>query len=383
MKEHPAPAYDIDASEIRFWLALTYVRDIGPAAIKRLLSVFKSPETVFKAKLSEIRGVLNIRESQARNIVEFNEWDRVEKEIQKIKKYNIRIITFDDDEYPESLRQIDAPPMLLYSKGLLNADDKYSVAIVGSRIMTEYGKRVAEKISYELAGYGLTIISGMARGIDTVSHKGALKAGGRSIAVLGSGLNRLYPYENIELSMSLSKSGCILSEFPMEMPPNKENFPRRNRLISGLSLGVIVIEATKESGSLITANYALEQNKEVFAVPGNITSKNSQGTNELIKKGAKLVQGIDDILEELHPHLTGMKGYSLKLLSQRAVPVNTTTEISDEEKKVLNALGSNPVHIDTISRSLNLAPNKLLALLLDLEMKALIKQTEGKKFCII
>lgn len=373
----------MDASEIKFWLALTYVRDIGPAAIKRLLAAFKSPDMVFKAKLSEIRDVLNIRESQANNIIEFDSWDRVEKEIQKIKKHNIRIITFDDDEYPESLRQIDAPPMLLYSKGLLNADDKYSVAIVGSRMMTEYGKRVAEKIASELAGYGLTVVSGMARGIDTVSHKGALNAGGRSIAVLGCGLDRPYPHENIELFRTLSKSGCVLSEFPMEMPPNKENFPRRNRIISGLSLGVIVIEATKESGSLITANYALEQNKEIFAVPGNITSKNSQGTNELIKKGAKLVQGIDDILEELHPHLTGMKGYSLKLLSQRTVTANPVPEISDEEKKVLNALGSNPVHIDTISRSLNLASNRLLAVLLDLEMKSLIKQTEGKKFCIM
>ncbi len=383
MKENSVIDFDIDSSKIKFWLGLTSVRDIGPAAIKHLLSAFKSPEMVFKAGLSEISGVLNIRESQARNIVEFNEWDKVEKEIQKVKKHNIRIITFQDDEYPEPLRQIDSPPMLLYSKGFLHTDDKYAVAIVGSRLMTEYGRKVAEKIASELARYGITIVSGMARGVDAVSHKGALRAGGRSIAVLGCGLDRPYPYENTELFMALSKSGCVLSEFPMGTAPNKENFPRRNRLISGLSLGVIVVEATKESGSLITANYALEQNKEVFAVPGNITSKSSLGTNELIKKGAKLVQGIDDILEELHPHLTGLEGYSLKLLSKKTATVLDSVQISDVEKKVLSVLGNSPVHIDTITRTLTLAPNMLLAILLDLEIKGLIRQTEGKKFCII
>ncbi len=373
----------IDDSKIRFWLALTYVKDIGPVAIKRLLGVFKSPEKVFKASLSEICDVLNIRESQARNILAYDGWDKVEKEIQKIKKHDIRLITFDDEDYPAPLKHIDSPPMLLYSKGLLKPDDTYSIAIVGSRMMTEYGRRVAEKIASELAGYGITIISGMARGIDAVSHKGALSVGGRSIAVLGCGLDRPYPYDNSELFKALCKSGCVLSEFPMGTPPNKENFPKRNRLISGLSLGVVVVEATKESGSLITATYALEQNKEVFAVPGNITSKNSFGTNELIKKGAKLVQAVDDILEELHPKLAGLKGYISRLLTKGETSIIDNIEINDEEKKVLSAIGNSSVHIDNIARTLTLPTNRLLAILLDLEMKGLVKQTEGKKFCII
>jgi len=201
--------------------------------------------------------------------------------------------------------------------------------------------------------------------------------------VLGSGLDRPYPHENIELFTALSKSGCVLSEFPMGAPPNKENFPKRNRLISGLALGVLVVEATRDSGSLITANYALEQNKEVFAVPGNITSKISLGTNDLIKKGAKLVQEVKDILEELHPHLIALKEYALKSSSSNGQHRPVAVEMTDDEKKVLGILGSDPVHIDTIARRLELPSHKLLNLLLGLELKGIVRQTEGKKFCII
>lgn len=369
--------------EIKYWLGLLNVKDIGPASIKRLLAVFKDPKKIFNASFSEICDVQDIREIQARNIKEFNDWDKIDKEILKIKKHDIRVITFDSNEYPESLRQIDSPPMLLYCKGTINPQDKYAIAIVGSRLMTEYGRRVAEKIASELASYGMTIVSGMAKGIDTAAHRGALKAGGRSLAVLGSGLDRPYPHENAELFKSLFKKGCVLSEFPMGTPPNKENFPRRNRIISGLSLGVLIVEATRESGSLITANYALEQNKEVFAIPGNITSKVSQGTNDLIKKGAKLVQEVKDILEELHPHLITLNGYVLKFISNSR-PVNTEPiEMTDDEKKVFSVLGNDSVHIDNIARHTGLPPHKLLPILLNLEIKGIIRQTEGKNFCII
>ncbi len=373
----------MNISEIKYWIALSYVRDIGPASARRLMAVFKTPERIFNASLSELGSVNNIREAQAKNIKEFDGWDKVDNDIKKINKHGIRVITFTDDEYPEPLRRIDVQPVLLYSKGFLEAEDRYSIAIVGSRMMTEYGKRVAEKLAFELASMGLTVVSGMARGIDTASHKGALRAGGRSIAVLGSGLDRPYPYENIELFNSLSKSGCILSEFPMGMAPNKENFPRRNRLISGMSLGVLVVEATMESGSLITASYALEQNKEVFAVPGNITSKTSKGTNLLIKSGAKLVQSIDDILEELHPHLVEMRGYQSKISTGKADPLETSVVMTDEERMVFSTLGNDPVHIDNIARQIKLPANKLLSLMLELEIKGLIRQTEGKKFSII
>lgn len=375
--------HERDNPEIRFWIALNFVKDIGPISFRRLLAVFKTPEKVFKASLSELNEVLNLKNSQAKNIVEFNEWDRVEKELEKIKNQKVRVITYNDEEYPDSLRQIDSPPLLLYLRGNLLPKDRYALALIGSRKMTEYGRKIAMKISSELASYGFTIVSGMASGIDTISHKGALSVGGRSIAVLGSGVDRPYPYQNIELSKELSKSGCVMSEFPMGTPPNKENFPRRNRIISGLSLGVVIIEATKDSGSLITAKYALEQNREVFAVPGNITSPNSQGTNDLIKKGAKLVQGVQDILDELRSHLTGLELYNLRPLAKGFKEDVATIDLDEDEKRVLNAIGSNLVHIDTLSRELMLAPNKLLAILLNLEIKGLVKQAEGKKFCII
>lgn len=373
----------MNLDEIRYWLALVNIKDVGPATIKRLLYVFKTPKNIFNATFSEICDIQGIKENQSKNIKEFNEWEKIDREIQKIKKNDIKIITFTSSDYPESLKQIDSPPILLYSKGDLKEDDKFSVAIVGSRLMTEYGKRVAEKIASELASYGLTIVSGMARGIDTASHKGALKAGGRSIAVLGCGIDRPYPYENTELLKSLSKSGCVLSEFPLGTPPNKENFPRRNRIISGLSLGVVVVEASRESGSLITVNYALEQNKEVFAVPGNITSKVSQGTNELIKKGAKPVLDVKDILEELHPHLMAFKKYATKSLSAKGAIPAQAVEMTDDEKKVFAVLGNEPFHIDNIARNLGLPSHKLLGILLNLEIKGIVRQTEGKNFCII
>ncbi|MCX7913049.1 MAG: DNA-processing protein DprA [Thermodesulfovibrionales bacterium] len=372
-----------DVSELRFWIALNFIRDIGPISIKRLLAVFHSPKRIFNATISELSEVFNIKNFQAKNITQFNEWDKVDKELQKIRDYNVKVITLNDDEYPESLKLLDSSPVLLYTMGKLLTKDKYSIAIVGSRKMTEYGRKVATQISSELASSGFTIVSGLATGIDATSHKGALMVGGRSIAVLGSGVDRPYPYQNIGLYKDLIEKGCVLSEFPMGTPPYKENFPRRNRIISGLSLGVVIVEATRDSGSLITAKYAIEQNKEVFAIPGNIFSVNSQGTNELIKKGAKLVQRIEDILEELRHHLKGSELYNLRPSSQKLEDSVSKIELDEDEKRVLNILNSNPVHIDTISRELRLAPNKLSAILLNLEIKGLIRQTEGKKFCII
>src|SRR5208283_2364175 len=214
---------------------------------------------------------------KAKKIKEFNAWDRIDREIEKARDHNIRIVTLFDKEYPGPLSQLESAPPILYVKGDLTEEDRFALAMVGSRRMSEYGRKIAAGLSFELALSGLTIVSGMARGIDTVSHSGALKAGGRSIAVLGCGLDICYPSENKELMTALSGSGCVISEFPLGTPPVRENFPRRNRLISGLSLGVVVVEATARSGSLITAGFALEQGREIFAVPGNITSSNARG----------------------------------------------------------------------------------------------------------
>lgn len=370
------------ADDLRYWLALSFIKDVGPITIKRLLSVFHSPQGVLRATFNELRDIDDISEQRAKRIYEFNEWKKVEQEINAIKNSAIRIIKYTDDDYPENLRQIEDSPILLYVKGSLVKEDKYAVAMVGSRNMTPYGKKITEAIASELASYGLTIVSGMARGIDAVSHISALKAGGRSIAVLGSGLDNPYPPENMKLFESLSNNGCVISEFPLGTPPNKENFPKRNRLISGLSLGVIVVEAAINSGSLITANYALEQNREVFAIPGNISSRNSEGTNALIKKGAKLVQKVDDILEEITPHL---KGFLCSAKNSGGIFSENPhgLEITDEEKAICNILGSEPKHIDLIAREINIQPARLLGLLLSLEIKGIVKQAEGKRFYII
>src|SRR5208337_221165 len=293
-------------ADLKFLLALSSIDNIGHATTARLLSAFHSPEAIFEAGLSDLAAVAGISSAKAKKIKEFDRWDRVEREIEKAKNNNIRIITLFDKEYPESFRHLDNAPAFLYLKGSLIEEDRFALAIVGSRIMSEYGSKIAADLSYQLAMSGLTIVSGMARGIDTVSHAAALKAGGRSIAVLGCGLDICYPSENKGLMNALSASGCVLSEFPLGTRPVRENFPRRNRLISGLSLGVLVVEATARSGSLITAGLALDQGKEIFAVPGNITSSNSDGTNGLIRRGAKPVQSATDILEELSPQIKGL-----------------------------------------------------------------------------
>lgn len=371
-----------NGDDLKYWLALNFIKDIGPVTCKRLLSVFSSPQKIFEAGLNELKDIEDIGKSRAKNILEFNSWNRIEKELSAIKLKNVRILKYTDREYPAFLRQIDDSPIILYTKGNFIEEDKYAIAIVGSRRMTDYGRKVAETIAFEIASRGLTVVSGMARGIDTASHKGALKAGGRSIAVLGCGIDRPYPPENAKLLESLSNNGWVISEFPIGTPPNKENFPRRNRLISGLSLGVLVVEATDNSGSLITAQYALEQGKEVFAVPGDITSKNSEGTNNLIQKGAKLVQKTDDILEELFPVLKDFLKNDRNFPERNFLLNIDRLEINDEEKAICKIIGNESKHVDIIARESGMSPAKLSGILLNLEMKGIVKQIEGKRFCI-
>ncbi len=365
-------------NDLKFLLALSFIEDIGPVTTGRLLSAFHTPEAIFSSGFSELTSVGEISPLIARRIKEFNAWDRIEREMENAERHNIRIVTLFDKEYPEQLSHLDNAPSILYAKGDLIGEDRFALAMVGSRDMSGYGRKIAADLSYELASSGLTIVSGMARGIDTVSHSGALKAGGRSIAVLGCGLDICYPSENKELMSAISRSGCVISEFPLGTAPLRENFPRRNRLISGLSLGVLVVEATARSGSLITVKFALEQGKEIFAVPGNITSDRARGTNGLIKNGAKPVQSAEDIIEELSPQIKGMlkfKGFS--------VPQRALLEINDEEKAICNILGSDSKHIDHIVRELKIPAARLSGLLLGLEMKGLIRQTAGNNFSMV
>jgi DNA processing protein len=357
-------------SDPRYWIALSMLPDIGPVVSRKLLSVFETPERIFDAGIDDLLSVEGIGINRAKSIKEFSSWKDVNAQVQSLEKKDIKAIGLDAPSYPEMLREIEDAPVVIYMKGDISPQDKYAIAIVGSRKPTSYGISVTENISEELASMGFTIVSGMARGIDAISHKGALMAGCRTMAVLGSGLDVPYPPENKALMDKIALSGCVISELPLGAPPDKENFPKRNRLISGLSLGVLVIEATSNSGSLITAGYALEQNREVFAVPGNINSHNSKGTNELIKRGAILTRRAEDIVEELAPVLKGFIRSKEK----------SKIEITDEEKTLCDLLSGEPKHIDIISRESGLPASKALGILLGLELKGAVRQMSGKRF---
>lgn len=356
-----------------YLLALTFVRDVGPLSSKKLLAHFKDPKRVFKASEEELAECPDIGPKKAKAIKNFQDWDKVEVHLKKLQDREMKILRFTDTKYPQNLREIEDAPIVLYYKGEYLKQDSLSIAVVGSRSMSDYGRKIASELAFGLASVGVSIISGFARGIDTVAHLAALKAKGRTIAVLGSGIDVIYPKENRTLYSKIMDSGCVISEFPLKTPPDKHNFPRRNRLISGLSLGVLVIEATASSGSLITAQYALDQNKEVFAVPGRIDSALSQGTNQLIKKGAKLVQKTEDILDELLPQLKGL----LKTMPSQGEPL----EINDRENAIFSLITEEPIHIDTLVRASGIPAEEALSLLLNLEIKGLVRQKEGKRFC--
>jgi DNA processing protein len=294
----------------------------------------------------------------------------LETELKVIKKYKIDITTIFDAHYPKSLKEIHSPPIVLYSKGKILQDGEFAIAVVGSRLASMYGLTTAERLGYELASRGLVVVSGLARGIDSAAHKGALKAHGRTIAVLGSGLDIIYPPENEDLAREIvEQKGAIVSEFPMGTPPNQKNFPQRNRIISGLSLAVVVVEAAKGSGALITADFALEQNREVFAVPGKVDSATSFGTNKLIKEGAKLVQTADDIMDEL----------KLKLKVSDS-PEALKPNISPEEKVVYESLSDEPEYLDDVVEKTKLPLDKTQELLLRLQIRKLVRELPGKNF---
>ena len=297
----------------------------------------------------------------------------LKEELALMERHGVDLIDIFDDRYPENLKRIASPPVVLYVKGRLRDSDHDAVAMVGTRRPTYYGVTVCGRLSGDLAMRGITVVSGLARGIDTAAHKGALKAGGRTLAVLGCGLGVIYPPENLRLSEEISSCGALMSEFPMMRPPLRHNFPRRNRIISGLSLGTVVVEAAQKSGSLITANFALEENRELFAVPGRSGSKESAGTHSLLKQGAKLVDSVDDIVEEM---ASGLRygGACIRAGEGSFMPP------AGDECMVHGALGSEPMHFDRISAVTNIPVSRLSGLLLDMQMKRLVKELPGRCF---
>ena len=361
------------AEDIFYWLALSLIPGVGSILIKRLLDRFKTPEAVFRASLKELVRIEGLGEKVAGEIRKGPSEKAVKGELSLLEKTGGKVVTLKDGDYPTRLKDIYDPPALLYLRGELRIEDELAVAIVGSRKTSAYGREVTEKIGEDLARHGVTVVSGMARGIDSVAHKGALQGGGRTIAVLGCGVDVIYPPENRNLFYQIIERGAILSEFPMGSPPEGGHFPRRNRIISGLSIGVVIVQASAESGSLITAGYALEQGREVFAVPGNVGAEGSRGTNQLIKEGAKLVESSEDILEEILPQwrregATAQKGDPAVL------------SLTEPEKTLYGLLGETPSHIDAIIRESRLDPGRVSSLLLNLELKGLISQWPGKCF---
>jgi len=291
--------------EIISALGLQMIQDLGAVTAKRLIDHFGSPSAVFAAGKGDLEAVEGLGTKRAEYIRSFSDWYRAEEIVQTCEAKNVLITYYGSKHYPELLKQVSDPPTVLYYRGGLSPADKYSIAIVGSRSLTSYGRNVAQTLAEGLASFGLTVISGMARGIDSVAHVGAIRKGGRTIAVLGSGVDVIYPAENAGLYRRIQDTGAVISEFPLGEQPKREHFPQRNRIISGMALGVIVVEASKASGTLITAKYALEQGRDVFSVPGSIYSANSYGTNELLKRGAKPVSSPGDVLTELGHVLKG------------------------------------------------------------------------------
>ncbi len=362
------------------WIALNSADGVGKVLYKRLLLRFGSPEKVFAARDGELAQVEGMGARALRGIKGFNGWDKAENEAEKARALGAEIITFTDPRYPQNLKEIHDPPPYLYVRGELNAGDKISVAMVGSRNASHYGLSETRRIAAELSAKGITVVSGGARGIDTEAHRGALSGGGRTIAVLGCGIDITYPRENGELFKKIATSGAVVTEYPVGTPPDKTNFPPRNRIISGISLGVIVMEAAKDSGSLITAAYSVEQNREVYALPGNVSADNSRGVNSLIKKGAKLIEGPGDVLEDLFPY---MKGYLKDLaLDYGDAPERPAVmpQLAPDEAAVYGNVSLEPVHVDVIAEKTGFPVSRILSLLLDMELKGLVRQISGMKY---
>jgi len=353
-------------------LQLLAVPGIGPVRVRALVGHFRSTETVLSAPVHALSQVEGIERTLAENIHQANNAAIAQQQIELAERHACHLLTFWDAEFPTSLKKNYDPPVLLFVKGDLRADDESAIAIVGTRVPTEYGKLAAERLAAAIASRRMTIVSGLARGIDTVAHQTAIKSGGRTIAVLGCGLDIIYPPENHRLAQEISQHGALVSEYFFGVKPDAVNFPRRNRIISGLACGVLVVEAGEESGALITAQTALEQGREVFAVPGSIFSPKSLGPHRLIQDGAKLVMNIEDILVELPQQLD--------IFDERKTAEPPAVNLTETEQKVLAQLSHEPIHIDLLARQAGLPTAQLLAVLLELEFKNIVKQLPGKFF---
>jgi DNA processing protein len=349
--------------DIKYWVGFNNIPGIGRVRLGQLESYFGNLELAWKAPLGELKRA-GLDSQALRSIDEFRPKISLDDEMAKLDRYHVRVLTCNDADYPKRLKEIYDYPPVIYIKGKLLPEDEWCLAVVGTRRATVYGKQVTEEIVTDLARSKITIVSGLAKGIDTVAHRSALEAGGRTVAVFASGLDIIYPSENERLVKNILEHGAIISEYPLGMKPRAENFPRRNRILSGLSLGVLVTEADEDSGAMITARDALEQDREVFAIPGSILSPSSRGTNRLIQMGeAKLVRVCSDILEELNLTTVARQMEMRELLPE-----------TETESLLISQLSGEPSHIDEVCRKSGLPAATVSSTLAMMELKGLVKQ---------
>jgi DNA processing protein len=358
-------------------IALNLIEGVGPVRARSLIEHFGGAPEILSASRHELLRVRNIGDDTAEKISGWEKSIDLAGELKRISDFGCHVLIQSDENYPASLREIYDPPLVLYVKGELTAKDKNAVAMVGSRQTTHYGIETARKLAYQLAYVGVTVVSGGARGIDTASHQGALSAKGRTVAVLGTGINLIFPPENAELFERIAANGAVITQFPFNRPADKQSFPIRNRIVAGMTLGTIVVEANLSSGALITANFATEYGRQIFAVPGRIDSPRSKGCHELIKKGAKLCEGAEDVLSEFE--------YLFPTSNRPAAPNDTgvlpALELSANEQKVFDALKTDDeLTTDEVIRASGLPSSAVSVTLLSLEMKRVVRQLPGKLF---
>lgn len=356
----------------RDWIALRLVRGVGNVTYRELLARFGSPQAALTASVPLLMDA-GVHAEVARAIASFDQWNAVDTELRKIAKAGVRLVTREDADYPENLTHLHDPPPFLYVRGSFRPEDRLAIAIVGSRFAGAYGRGVARDLARGLAERGVTVVSGLARGIDAEAHQATLEAKGRTLAVLGSGLDVIYPSEHRPLAAEIVAQGALISEFSLGSKPDAVHFPYRNRVISGLTLGTVVVEAAENSGSLITARFALEQNREVFAVPGPITSGRSRGPHQLIKEGAKLVENIEDILQEIAPALAPRVTVS---------PDPSLPPLEPHEAQLVGLFEHDPLHVDILIARSGLTPARVLEVLLGLELKGVVTQLPGTHFTL-
>ncbi len=352
-------------------IALNMIPHMGPVRLRRLLDAFGTAENILLARSDQLAALDGIPRPLAENIANWQNFADPAAELKKAADLDAHVITSEDDEYPAALREIHDPPIVLYVRGTITDRDRHTVAVVGSRKCSHYATECAKKLSFQMAYAGLTVVSGLARGIDTAAHQGALAAKGRTIAVIGAGLGHLYPPENAQLADRIATSGAVVSEFPIDTKPDRQTFPIRNRIVTGMSFGVLVAEAGANSGALISANMAAEQGRTLYAVPGRIDSPAALGSNRLIQQGAKLVITVDDILDDL----------PLVFSKQPDLPAAVApADLTPDQDKILAALGTEEASLDSVIATSGLTAAAASSTLLALEMRRLVKQLPGKRF---